>query len=168
MTTSPFSIAIFIALIIFLQFIPTFTFVSICLHVFITLFPLRYKRSVLVTGIWIFSPFPQFVYSTNLVYSPHFGGTQSRKHIFGRRDVVELVRFHPELINVLAADALNAVCLRLCGLGHMLKDHSDRKRGNLMPPSWDILTDYHMNDLPDSIVHTSEGGLRCYGIWNFP
>ena len=36
--------------------------------------------------------------------------------------------------NVLFNDALNTIYLRLYGIGHMVKDHSDRERGNLLPP----------------------------------
>ena len=35
---------------------------------------------------------------------------------------------------VLFNDALNFFNLRLYGVGHMVKDHSDRERGNLLPP----------------------------------
>ena len=36
--------------------------------------------------------------------------------------------------NVLFNDALNAFYLRLYGVGHMVKDHSDSERGNPLPP----------------------------------
>ena len=36
--------------------------------------------------------------------------------------------------NVLFNDALNTFYLRLYGVGHMVKDHSDSERGNLLPP----------------------------------
>ena len=36
--------------------------------------------------------------------------------------------------NVLFNDAFNTFYLRLYGVGHMVKDHSDSKRGNPMPP----------------------------------
>ena len=36
--------------------------------------------------------------------------------------------------NVLFNDALNTFYLRLNGIKHMVKDHSDSKRGNLLPP----------------------------------
>ena len=36
--------------------------------------------------------------------------------------------------NVLFNDALNTFYLRLYGVRHMVKDHSDSKRGNLLPP----------------------------------
>ena len=36
--------------------------------------------------------------------------------------------------NILLNDALNTFYLRLYGSGHMLKDHSDSKRGNLLLP----------------------------------
>ena len=36
--------------------------------------------------------------------------------------------------NVLFNDALNTFYLRLYGVRHMVKDHSDSKRGNPLPP----------------------------------
>ena len=36
--------------------------------------------------------------------------------------------------NVLFNDALNTFYLRLYGVRHMVKDHSDSMRGNLLPP----------------------------------
>ena len=36
--------------------------------------------------------------------------------------------------NVLFNDALNTIYLRLYGVGHMVKDHSDSERGNPLPP----------------------------------
>ena len=36
--------------------------------------------------------------------------------------------------NVLFNDALNTFYLRLYGVTHMVKDHSDRERGNPLPP----------------------------------
>ena len=37
-------------------------------------------------------------------------------------------------LNVLFNDALITFYLRLYGVGHMLKDHSDSERGNPLPP----------------------------------
>ena len=36
--------------------------------------------------------------------------------------------------NALFNNALNTFYLRLYGVGHMVKDHSDSERGNLLPP----------------------------------
>ena len=36
--------------------------------------------------------------------------------------------------NVLFNDALNTFYLRLYGIGHTVKDHSDSERGNPLPP----------------------------------
>ena len=36
--------------------------------------------------------------------------------------------------NVLFNDALNTVYLRLYGVRHMVKDHSDSEKGNPLPP----------------------------------
>ena len=35
---------------------------------------------------------------------------------------------------VLFNDALNTIYLRLYGIGHMVKDHSDSEKGNPLPP----------------------------------
>ena len=37
--------------------------------------------------------------------------------------------------NVLFNDALNTFYLRLYGVRHMVKDHSDSEKGNLLPPT---------------------------------
>ena len=36
--------------------------------------------------------------------------------------------------NVLFNDALSTFYLQLYGVGHMVEDHSDSERGNLLPP----------------------------------
>ena len=36
--------------------------------------------------------------------------------------------------NVLFNDALNTFYLQLCGVGHMVKDHSDSEKGKPLPP----------------------------------
>ena len=36
--------------------------------------------------------------------------------------------------SVLFNDTLNTFYLQLYGVGHMVKDHSDNERGNLLPP----------------------------------
>ena len=38
-------------------------------------------------------------------------------------------------------DALNTFYLRLYGVGHMVKDHSDSVRGNHMATTWATLSD---------------------------
>ena len=43
--------------------------------------------------------------------------------------------------NVLFNDALNTFYLRLFGIRHMVKDHSDSERGNPLPPTWATLSD---------------------------
>ena len=40
---------------------------------------------------------------------------------------------------VLFCDTLNTFYLRLYGIGHMVKDHSDSKRENLLPPLHGLL-----------------------------
>ena len=41
--------------------------------------------------------------------------------------------------NVLFNDALNTFYLRLYGVRHMVKDHSDSEKGNLLPPLHELL-----------------------------
>ena len=41
--------------------------------------------------------------------------------------------------NVLFNDTLNTFYLRLYGVGHMAKDHSDSERGNPAAATWAIL-----------------------------
>ena len=42
---------------------------------------------------------------------------------------------------VLINDALNTFYLRLYGVGHMVKDHSDSERENPLPATWATLSD---------------------------
>ena len=42
--------------------------------------------------------------------------------------------------NVLFNDALNTYNLRLCGVGHMVKDHSDSEKGNPLSPHRQLLS----------------------------
>ena len=47
--------------------------------------------------------------------------------------------------NVLFNDALNTFYLRLYGIRHMVKDHSDSEKGNLLPPHRLL---FHVSRLP--------------------
>ena len=40
--------------------------------------------------------------------------------------------------NVLFNDALNTFYLRLYGVRHMVKDHSDSEKGNPLPPMFEL------------------------------
>ena len=53
--------------------------------------------------------------------------------------------------NVLFNDALNTFYLRLYGIGHLVKDHSDRERGSLLPPQGF----FYMHHPTDRIAHTT-------------
>ena len=56
--------------------------------------------------------------------------------------------------NVLFNDALNTFYLRLYGVGHMVKDHSDNKRGNPLSPI--SSKGYFIRIIPtDRITHTT-------------
>ena len=61
--------------------------------------------------------------------------------------------------NVLFNDALNTFYLRLYGIGHMVKNHSDSERGNLLPPHrllFPISSKFfYMHHPTDRIPHTT-------------
>ena len=54
--------------------------------------------------------------------------------------------------NVLFNDALNTFYLRLYGVRHMVKDHSDRERGNPLPPHGLL---FSINSKAYMITHTT-------------
>ena len=54
--------------------------------------------------------------------------------------------------NVLFNDALNTFYLRLYGIRHMVKDHSDSEKGNLLPPHRLL---FPMHYPTDRIAHTT-------------
>ena len=61
--------------------------------------------------------------------------------------------------NVLFNDALNTFYLRLYGVRHMVKDHSDREKGNLLPPHGLLFPINSKGSfictIPDRIEHTT-------------
>ena len=61
--------------------------------------------------------------------------------------------------NVLFNDALNTFYLRLYGVGHMVKDHSDSERGNPLPPHGLLFPINSKGSfictIPDRIAHTT-------------
>ena len=61
--------------------------------------------------------------------------------------------------NVLFNNALNTFYLRLYGVRHMVKDHSDSDKGNLLTPHgllFPIISkDYFICIIPDRIIHTT-------------
>ena len=71
--------------------------------------------------------------------------------------------------NVLFNDALNTFYLRLYGIGHMVKDHSDSERGNPLPPhrllfpisskGSFICTSLRQDNTYHSLCYTSHGAL---------
>ena len=61
--------------------------------------------------------------------------------------------------NVLFNDALNTFIIRLYGVRHMVKDHSDSERGNLLPPHHGLLFSINSKGsfictIPHRIAHT--------------
>ena len=61
--------------------------------------------------------------------------------------------------NVLFNDTLNTFYLRLYGVGHMVKDHSDSERGNTLPPHKLLLPIsikgfFYIHHPTDRIIHT--------------
>ena len=85
---------------------------------------------------------------TRLFFSQMYISLFSRNTLFFKRFLRANVRVHPSMlfINVITAvrkegkryilfnDALNTFYLRLYGVRHMVKDHSDSERGNPLPP----------------------------------
>ena len=61
--------------------------------------------------------------------------------------------------NVLFNDALNTFYLRLYGVRHMVKDHSDSEKGNPLPPPRLLFPinskGYFICTIPDRIAHTT-------------
>ena len=60
--------------------------------------------------------------------------------------------------NVLFNDALNIFYLRLYGVRHMVKDHSDSEKGNPLPPHRLLLsinTFFYTHHPTDRITHTT-------------
>ena len=59
--------------------------------------------------------------------------------------------------NVLFNDTVDTFYLRLCGVRHMVKDHSDSERGNLLPPHGLLFQKpgiFYMHHPTDRIAHT--------------
>ena len=67
--------------------------------------------------------------------------------------------FYKLFINVLFNDALNTFYLRLYGVRHMVKDHSDSEKGNPLPPHRPLLSINSKGSfictIPDRITHTT-------------
>ena len=59
-------------------------------------------------------------------------GCSSRTVKDGRKEIFYLIGRKEG--NVLFNDTLNTFCLRLYGIKHMVKDHSDSEKGNPLPP----------------------------------
>ena len=62
--------------------------------------------------------------------------------------------------NVLFSDALNTFYLRLYGVRHMVKDHSNKERGNLLPQHGLLFAinskgSFYMHHPTDRIIHTT-------------
>ena len=71
--------------------------------------------------------------------------------------------------DVLCNNALNTFYLRLYGVGHMVKDHSDSEKGNLLPPHGLLLSinskvllyapSHRQDSTYHSLCYTSHGAL---------
>ena len=71
--------------------------------------------------------------------------------------------------NVLFNDALNTFYLRLYGVRHMVKDHSDSQNGNPLPPHrllFPISSKvFYMHHPTDMIAHTTAFGTPVVEHW---
>ena len=69
--------------------------------------------------------------------------------------------------NILFNDALNTFYLRLYGVRHMVKDHSDSEKGNPLPPhrlTARVLLyapSYRQDNTYHGLCYTSRGALAC-------
>ena len=61
--------------------------------------------------------------------------------------------------NVLFNDALNTFYLRLYGVRHMVKEHSDSERGNLLPPHRLLFPINRQDSTYHRLCYTSRGAL---------
>ena len=71
--------------------------------------------------------------------------------------------------NVLFNDALNTFYLRLYGVGHMVKDHSDSERGKPLPPHGLLFSINSKGSfictIPDRIAHTTTFVIPVVEHW---
>ena len=70
--------------------------------------------------------------------------------------------------NVLFNNALNTFYLRLYDVGHMVSDHTDSKRGNLLPPHgllFPISSIFYMHHPTNRIAHTTAFGTPVVEHW---
>ena len=61
--------------------------------------------------------------------------------------------------NVLFNDAFNTFYLRLYGVGHMVKNHSDSERGNPLPPLSQYTPFHRQDSTYHGLCYTSRGAL---------
>ena len=60
--------------------------------------------------------------------------SERRKTFLSDKSYLRQIRREGRKGNILFNDALNTFNLRLYGVGHVIKDHSDSERGNPLPP----------------------------------
>ena len=70
-------------------------------------------------------------------------------------------------------DALNTFYLRLYGVRHIVKDHSDREKGNPLPPHRLLLSisskgSFYMHHPTDRITHTTAFVTPVVEHWRIP
>ena len=79
-----------------------------------------------------------------------------------KQDIVSYIRHKRKEGNVLFNNALNTFYLQLYGIRHVVKDHSDSKIGNLLPPHGLLFSINSKGSfictIPDRIAHTT----ACY------
>ena len=78
------------------------------------------------------------MHSTHFIYSSNYGISERGNPLL-KHELLFPISSKGSFIggrerNVLFNDALNTFNLRLYGARHMVKDHSDREKGNPLPP----------------------------------
>ena len=98
-------------------------------------------------------------WSTEFVIITVCRGYLTKKLRFWGRKSIRYPYYTRKEGNVLFNDALNTFYLRLYGIRHMVKDHSDSERGNPLPPHGLLFSINSKGSfictIPDRIAHTT-------------
>ena len=132
--------------------------VSLCVHLYLSRFvhisSLTQNTQYIILAVYYSLVCFMVAFPSILLYLPHFfflhplpnsissfflKRTRARAHTHTRTHThththTHTLEYHARERNVLFNDALNTFYLRLYGVRHMVKDHSDSERGNPLPP----------------------------------
>ena len=89
---------------------------------------------------WVYRDPPPFVHEW-WKYSSRIKQMKYRMQVLKNQEKINISPEGRKEGNVLFNDALNTFYLRLYGIIHMVKGHSDSEKGNLLPPHGATLSD---------------------------